>query len=263
MKVSVITVAWNAATTIGDTLRSVAAQDHADLEHLVIDGGSTDATAEIFAATASPRAQFFSARDDGLYDAMNRGVARATGELIGFLNADDFYCRTDAVSLVAAAAAATEAPAISGGVALVDPVDTTRLKRAYPAHAATWPLRFGHMPPHPGFYTRADAFARVGPFDLATGTSADFDWMVRFHAVHGLRAAVIPQTLVTMRAGGVSNAGLGSFARANAHALASLRRHGVASASPLLWSKYLAKSAQYLMPARDWPAPAAVRWPRP
>jgi glycosyltransferase involved in cell wall biosynthesis len=261
LRITVITVAWNAAATIGDTLRSVAAQDHGDVEHLVIDGGSTDATAAVFAANAGAGASLFSEPDDGLYDAMNRGIARSSGDLIGFLNADDLFCRTDALSLLAAAARGSVADAVAGGVAIVDPIDPTRLRRAYPAHAAPWMLRFGHMPPHPGFYARRAAVTRVGGFDLTAGTAADFDWMVRFFLVHHLTALRIAPTLVTMRAGGVSNAGLASFARANEHGSAALRRHGRVSATPLLWTKYALKAWQLVARPREWPAPAAVRWP--
>lgn len=261
MRVTVITVAYNAAATIGDTLRSVAAQTHADIEHLVIDGASSDATAAVFAATAGPCSQWFSAPDAGLYDAMNRGVARATGELIGFLNADDFFCRTDAVARLAAAAAATGAAAVAGGVAIVDARDPTRCTRSYAATSfAPWMLRFGHMPPHPGFYARANIFTRLGGFDPTLQIGADFEWLLRFYHVHGKQAAMIPETLVTLRDGGISNQGLRSRQRINAEALASLRKHGVVSASPVVWSKYAVKALQYVARPIDWPAPPAVRF---
>ncbi len=259
MKVTVVTVAWNAAATIGDTLRSVAAQSHPDIEHLVIDGGSKDDTAAVFEANAGPASQLISEPDDGLYDAMNKGVARATGELIGFLNADDFFARTDAVAQVAAAAAGTDA--VSGGVAIVDAHDPARLTRSYPAAPfAPWMLRFGHMPPHPGFYARTEVFRRIGGFDNRLKIGADFEWMLRFFDVHGLRARAIPQTLVALREGGLSNSGFGSRRRINAEALASLRRHGIASAAPVIWSKYAVKALQYVVKPADWPAPADVRF---
>ncbi len=258
MKISVVTVAYNAAATIGDTLRSVAAQS-GDVEHIVIDGGSTDGTAAIVAAHARPGTIFVSEPDGGLYDAMNKGAARATGDLIGFLNADDFYCRTDACALIAGGIGGADA--VSGGVAIVAAADPSRLRRAYPARPfAPWMLRFAHMPPHPGFYTKAEAFERVGPFDPAIRSGADFDWMLRFYLRERLIAAPLDATLVTMRDGGVSNAGFDSRRRINAEALASLRRAGVASAAPLVWSKYLLKAAQLVASAPAWPAPDAVRW---
>lgn len=260
MKVSIITVARNAAATIGDTLDSVAAQNHPEIEHLVIDGASSDDTAAVVAARSTPATRFYSEPDAGLYDAMNKGVARATGDLIGFLNADDLFCRTDAVALLAAAAGAGDA--VSGGVAIVDVDDIDRLVRSYPSRPfARWMLRFGHMPPHPGFYATRAAFDRVGGFDPAIRIGADFEWMVRFFAVHGLRDTPIPETLVTLREGGLSNSGFASRKAINIEAVASLRRHDIMTGLPVVWSKYALKALQLVMPAHQWPAPAAQRWP--
>ncbi len=263
MKISVITVAYNADATIGDTCASVAAQDWPDVEHIIIDGGSSDATAATVAATARPGHHFVSEPDKGLYDAMNKGVARASGDIIGFLNADDFFCRTDALRLVAAAALADPgADAISGAVAIVRADNVTHLTRAYPPTPfSPWMLRLAHMPPHPGFYARRAGMARVGAFDPAIRIGADFDWMVRFFAVERLRARPIPETLVTLRDGGLSNQGLASRTAIAAEALATLRRHGLLSLAPLVWAKYPVKALQYVVPAHGWPAPEAVRFP--
>ena len=262
MRISVVTVAFNAAATIRDTCASVVAQDWPDVEHLVIDGGSTDATAAVVAASAGPSHVFVSEPDRGLYDAMNKGLARATGDLIGFLNADDFFCRTDALRLVATAAGAEPAAAaVSGAVAIVAADDPARLTRAYaPTPFAPWMLRFAHMPPHPGFYARRAAFDVVGGFDPAIRIGADFDWMVRFFARHRLTARAIPETLVTLREGGLSNQGFASRRTISSEALATLRRHGLTSAAPLVWAKYPVKALQYVIPAVGWPAPAGVRF---
>ena len=122
-------------------------------------------------------------------------------------------------------------------------------------------LRFAHMPPHPGFYVRRQAMAKVGRFDPAIRIGADFDWMVRFFAQHRLTAAPIAPTLVTLRDGGLSNRGFASRREINAQALATLRRHGLLALPPLVWAKYLAKAAQFVVPPVEWPAPAAVRFP--
>lgn len=262
MKISVITVAYNAAATIADTCNSVAAQTGADIEHIVIDGASTDDTAVVVAANARPGHVFVSEPDSGLYDAMNKGAALATGDLIGFLNADDFFCRTDAAALIARAAAAhPDAAAVSGAVAIVRADDPAKLTRAYPsAPFAPWMLRFAHMPPHPGFYVRRDACDQVGAFDPAIRIGADFDWMVRFFAIQALTAAPIRETLVTLRDGGLSNSGFSSRREINAQALASLKRHGLTALPPLVWAKYIAKAAQFVVPPVGWPAPEAVRF---
>lgn len=261
MKISVVTVAYNAAATIGETCAAVAVQTGVEIEHIIIDGGSGDATAAIVAARAHPGHIFVSEPDRGLYDAMNKGVARASGDLVGFLNADDFFCRTDALALVAAAAA-PGVDAVCGGVAIVAADDVTRLRRAYPATGfAPWMLRFGHMPPHPGLYVRRDALAAVGAFDADLRICADFDWLLRFFHGQRCRMAAIAPTLVTMRDGGVSSQGWASRRLLNAEMIAALRRHCIASAPPLVWSKYLAKAGQLAARPVAWPAPAAVRWP--
>lgn len=259
MKVSVVTVAYNAAATIADTLQSVAAQA-GEVEHIVIDGGSTDGTAELVAAHARPGTVFVSEPDKGLYDAMNKGLARATGELVGFLNADDFFCRTDIAARLAAGAAGG-ADAVSGGVAIVAAADPARLVRAYPPTPfAPWMLRFAHMPPHPGFYARRAVFDRVGGFDPTIRIGADFEWMVRFFAVHRLTAAAIPETLVTLRDGGLSNQGLASRRAIAREAVTSLRRHRLGGSTALAWAKYPVKALQFLARPYQWPAPPAVRW---
>ncbi|MGI4879137.1 MAG: glycosyltransferase family 2 protein [Janthinobacterium lividum] len=261
MKVSIITVAWNAAATIADTLRSVAAQSHADLEHIVVDGASTDGTVAIVEAEATARTRLISEPDKGLYDAMNKGIAAATGDVIGFLNADDFYCRTDATALLGAGIG--DGDAVSAGVAIVTAADPTRLTRAYPSMPfASWMLRFGHMPPHPGFYARRAAFDRVGGFDTAIRIGADFEWMIRFFKTNQLRAVPLRETIVTLREGGLSNSGFGSRRAINAEAVASLRRHRIFTAPPIVWSKYAVKALQFGMAAYQWPAPPEVRWPR-
>lgn len=260
MKLSVITVAWNAAATIGDTMRSVAAQSYGNIEHLVIDGASTDATAAIVKAALTPQTVFVSEPDKGLYDAMNKGIARATGDVIGFLNADDYFCRTDVGELIAGGIG--DSDAVSAGVAIVAADDTTRLTRAYPSRPfAGWMLRFGHMPPHPGFYATRAAFDRLGGFDPSIRIGADFEWMVRFFSTHALTAAPVRETIVTLREGGLSNAGFASRRAINREAVASLRRHGIRTAAPVVWSKYALKALQYRMTAYEWPAPEAVRWP--
>lgn len=264
MKISVITVAWNAAATISDTLRSVAAQTGVEIEHIIVDGGSTDDTVNIVGAHAGAGVIFISEPDNGLYDAMNKGVARASGELIGFLNADDYFCRTDAMALVAEAAAKDRyAQAIAGSVAIVRADNIQKLTRAYPSSQfSPWMLRFGHMPPHPGFYARREAFKAVGRFDPTIRIGADFEWMVRFFVLHAFRAVAIPETLVTLREGGLSNSGFASRKIINREAVSSLRRHGIATAPAVVWLKYLFKIFQYAGSAYRWPAPEMVQWPR-
>lgn len=264
MKISIITVAFNAAATIADTLGSVRAQVDANLEHIVVDGASRDATLQVVAAHAHNRLRWISEPDAGLYDAMGKGVSLATGDYIGFLNADDFFCRTDAVRRVTSLAQEERPDAVSFGIAVVDRQEPMRVTRSYRAMGfAPWMLAFGHMPPHPGFYTSRAVFDQIGLFDHSLKIGADFEWMTKFFQGHQLRAVFDPATLVALREGGVSTRGLQSMRVINREAVAAARRHGIRTHQALMWTKYIAKSMQLLRRPPDFPLPAAVAWQPP
>jgi glycosyltransferase involved in cell wall biosynthesis len=260
VKITVVTVAFNAEATIADTLRSVAAQRGPEVEHLLIDGGSTDRTLAIAGDFARPALRVISEPDRGIYDAMNKGLREAAGAAIGFLNADDFFCRSDALALIAAALGDAGIDAAAGSVAIVDPDRPARAVRSYgSAHFQPWMLRFAHLPPHPGFYARRSACQQVGAFDDALRIGGDFDWLVRFFLKHRLTAAAIDESLVAMRQGGASQRGMGSMVTFNREAAASLRRHGFATPRPLLTLKYAVKWLQLVQRPRSFPAPETVR----
>jgi glycosyltransferase involved in cell wall biosynthesis len=259
MKLTVVTVAYNAAPTIEHTISSVAAQDWPDYEHLVIDGASTDDTLTRAERLAHPRLRLISEPDRGLYDAMNKGLRAAKGDLIGFLNADDFYCRTDALTQVARRAEATSRDAVCGDIVIVDPEDPLKVLRKYPARGfRPWMLRLGHMPPHPGFFVRRRAVEEVGEFDLAYKTAADLDWMIRFFLVHGLGVEPIEPTITAMRAGGQSQSVKGMLLsrRESSH---SLQRHGFGAG--WLWTRYLLKAPGFLARGGALEVPDRLRWP--
>jgi glycosyltransferase involved in cell wall biosynthesis len=258
MKLTVVTVAYNAASTIEETVRSVAAQDWPDYEHLVVDGASKDDTVARVERLAHPRLTLVSEPDRGLYDAMNKGLRAARGDLVAFLNADDFYCRTDALSQVARRADETDAAAICGDIVIVDPDDPAKVLRKYPARGfRPWMLRLGHMPPHPGFFARRRAIEEVGEFDLSYKTAADLDWMIRFFLVHGFALAAIAPTITAMRAGGQSQSVKGMLLsrRESSH---SLERHGFGGG--WLWTRYLLKAPGFLARGDAFPVPDELRW---
>jgi glycosyltransferase involved in cell wall biosynthesis len=263
MKFSVITVCWNAAGTIGDTLASVAAQLGPEVEHIIIDGGSTDGTLEIVERHKRVGAKVFSAPDNGIYDAMNKGLDFATGDVIGFLNADDFYCRTDA--LAAIEGALQEAPdchGVAAAIAIVNPEAPERVLRHYPSRGfQRWMIRFGHMVSHPGLYVRSSAVRTVGAFDTRFRISGDFDWLSRFLFRHSLRLQTIDMTVVGMREGGASTSGFASKRLLNREITVSLRANHIPSHPMLVWSKYVLKLLQLIRRAPDYPAPSDVRWP--
>ncbi len=260
MKITVVTVAWNAGATIADTLGSVAAQTGVEVEHLIIDGGSTDDTLETVRRLAGPHVVLVSEPDKGLYDAMNKGLARATGELVGFLNADDFFCRTDALAILAEAAHRSGADAVGAGIAIVRTAAPWKALRAYPARGfRPWMLHIGHQPPHPGFYVRRAAIARVGPYDAEMRIAADFDWMMRFFLVARLRAEFVAETITAQREGGASQT-LAGVLRARRETHQALRRAGRLASRALILGKYPVKAAQIARRPVQYPAPPEVRW---
>jgi glycosyltransferase involved in cell wall biosynthesis len=260
MKVSIITTALDAAETIADTLRSVAAQTYPHIEHIVVDGQSKDATMAVVHAHATPHLRAISEPDRGIYDAMNKGLAMATGDLIGFLNSDDFFTSTDAVA-VHVDALERHADAVCGATVIVAANDPARITRFYPSLGfRPWMLRFGHMPPHPAFYVRRAAFERVGPFDPNYRIGADLEWMIRFFHVNRCRCTFTGRTLVAMREGGISNRGLRTRILINREALRSCHRWGLRTNQALLWSRYLVKTAQIIRRPVDFPPSRATRF---
>jgi len=213
--ISVVTVVRNGRDTIGDCLASVASQTRA-AEHIVIDGASTDGTAERVRAATPPVARLVSEPDRGLYDAMNKGIALATGEVVGTLNADDVYAHERVLELVAEAFADPAVEVVYGDLEYVDRADPRRVVRRWRAGACSpGSFRRGWMPPHPTFFARRRAYERLGAYDLGLGTAADYELMLRFLLRHGLAAAYLPQVLVRMRTGGVSNRTLAGRLRAH------------------------------------------------
>ena len=244
LKITLITVAYNSAATIADTLASVAAQTHAEIEHIVIDGQSTDATIEIVRRHGAHVSTLVSEPDDGIYDAMNKGIALATGELIGFLNADDVLNGNDAVSSVARAAA-TGCEVVYADLVYVRNDDLDRVVRHWRSGGFRRSrLRFGWMPPHPTFYVRRELLREVGGFDTSFRIAADYDFMLRCLARPAVKVSYVPQVLVRMRTGGVSNAGLSSMLRKSREDLVALRRHSIGGLLTLV-AKNLRKLPQY------------------
>lgn len=246
MRISVITVAFNSAETIAETLQSIRSQTHPDIEHIVIDGASTDATLQVLDAHPREGRRVLSERDSGIYDAMNKGLALATGELVGFLNADDMLASADALAAIANAAAKGDIDAVFGDLVYVRqdrPDAVLRYWRCGPFAASR--LRFGWMPPHPTFYVRRSLLAQVGGFDSRMRIAADYDFLLRCLQQPGLRVAYVPQVLVKMRTGGVSNRSLRAMVRKSREDLQALHRNRIGGIFALM-CKNLRKLPQFL-----------------
>jgi len=226
--ISVITAVFNARDTIADALDSVLAQTHPGVQSVVIDGGSTDGTGEILERYRTRLATLVVEPDKGIYDALNKGIRAATGDVVGFLHADDVFASPDALSQVAAAFDDPRVDAVYGDLVYVSRDDVRRVIRHW--RAGDWTpgsLRRGWMPPHPTFYVRRAVYERLGAFDLRYGIAADYDCMLRFLAVAQIRTAYVPATLVRMRVGGVSNRSLQNIIRKSREDYRIVRSHAV------------------------------------
>jgi glycosyltransferase involved in cell wall biosynthesis len=240
-RVTVITVCRNAARHIGDCIRSVRMQDHPDVEHVVIDGASIDGTQEIVRAEA-PQAVLVSERDCGLYDAMNKGIAIATGEYIALLNADDRYARPDILSLAARTFAQEGCAAVIGDVEFFDPDRPGTVVRRYDSSRfRPERIRHGVMPAHPATILTAEAYRTVGKYRTDFRIASDFDFILRAFLLHKVSYVYVPQVFVAMATGGVSNRGLASARTVTREMLQSCREHGVATTRLKLWSRIPAK----------------------
>jgi len=215
MTISIITATYNSESTIYDTLACIAAQDYPFIEHLIIDGLSKDNTLAV-AEGFKHVAKVISEKDNGIYDAMNKGIQLARGEIIGILNSDDFYTGPAILSKVAKAFEDPAVEAVYGDLQYVKQHDTRIVTRTWKAGAfEKRNLYYGWMPPHPTFFVRRNMYDKAGLFNTALRSAADYELMLRMLLKHGACVHYIPEVLVKMRSGGVSNASLKNRFRAN------------------------------------------------
>lgn len=227
MKISVITVTFNSAKTVADTLKSVATQTHRDVEHLIIDGASNDGTLEIVRMHASTQTRLISEPDRGIYDAMNKGIALASGEVIGFLNSDDFYANASVLEKVANAFQDSAVEACYGDLVYVSQ-DNSRVVRYWKSKPFTkGDFAKGWCPAHPTFYMRKSVIERMGSFDQSYKMGVDVEFMMRYLECGKIRAVYLPQVLVRMRLGGVSNKSYKNIFLQNKAIFAAMRKYDI------------------------------------
>ena len=245
MKISIVTATFNSGATVRNTIESVLRQTYADFEHIIIDGGSTDDTLEIvrrYEPQYHGRLRWISERDRGIYDAMNKGIAMATGEVVGILNSDDFYTRPDVLEQVAGAMQDPSVDAVYGDIHYVDASNLHRTTRYYSsASFRRWKMRLGWMPAHPSFYCRRWVYERLGTFDISFKIGADFENLLRLIYVGRINTRYLPIDFVTMRSGGASTSGLRSHRQILADHLRAYRKNGVSSNVLLEGMRYAAK----------------------
>lgn len=247
MKLSIITATYNSAATVRDTLHSVGCQHHPAVEHIIVDGGSRDDTLGIVAGFPHV-AKVVSGKDKGIYDAMNKGIGLATGEVIGILNSDDVYFDDQVLSDVAAAFADPGIMTVYGDLQYVDAADLQKVRRSW----ISGPFRpknfyYGWMPPHPTFFVRRDVYERAGLFNLGLRSAADYELMLRILLKHAISAHYIPRILVKMRTGGMSNASLFNRLRANKEDRLAWKLNGLQPYFFTLYLKPLRKIHQFII----------------
>ena len=257
MKVSIITVVYNGAATIAEAVASVLAQDYPDLEYIVIDGASKDKTLEILQGYADRIHVLVSEPDKGIYDAMNKGLTRATGDIVGILNADDLYAHPGVISQVVAAMTAAGTDTLYADLTYFKDSDPEAVMRYYSGkgfHLKRFEV--GDMPPHPTFFVRRACYMAHGLFDTSYRICADFELMVRFLYVQRLSAHYLPAVLVRMRAGGISDGGWRGRHRVNVEIQRAMRQNGLHAPMWKIYSKYFRKIWQLFSRPKATSTPA-------
>ena len=248
MKISVITATYNCAGTLRTTLESMQSQTHPDIEHLVIDGGSKDDTMALVKGWTGHPLTWESGKDKGIYDALNKGIAKASGDVIGFLHADDVLQDAGVLSKIAKAFEDPKVQAVYGDLVYVAQADLGQVIRTWRSGPFTVAkLRDGWMPPHPTFYARKSLYAQLGGFNLRYRIAADYDNMLRLLRGtdgQGIATAYIPEVLVRMRTGGVSNRSLRNILQKSHEDLEIVRNNGIGGIGTILM-KNLSKVSQF------------------
>lgn len=247
-KVSIITVVFNNKGTISSAIDSVLSQAYPGIEYIIIDGGSTDGTDKVVKSYGGKITTFISEPDKGLYDAMNKGIKLATGDVIGILNSDDLYYNNNVIQKVADEFRLADPDAVYGDLLYVDKSDTNKNVRYwkssdYQKNAFVC----GWHPPHPTFFVKRDVYEKYGLFDISFDLSADFELMLRFIEKFGIKTKYIPEILVKMRLGGETNKSIKNIIKGNVNCIKAFRKNGIRPNYLYPLFRLLPKLNQYIL----------------
>lgn len=243
--ISIITATYNSAETINDTIKSVLCQTNKDFEYIIVDGGSTDETIDIvksYESEFSGRLKWVSEKDKGIYDAMNKGIKMASGDIIGILNSDDYYTSDDILQTIADAFKCQNVDAIYGDIHFIKDGVPDKCVRYYSSRLFSpfW-LRFGFMPAHPSFYCKREVFDKSGLYRLDYKIGSDYEMMVRLFRKHKISSRYVPKDFVTMRTGGASNSNLQSRLTLIKEDVKACRDNGIYTNELFICLKFLYK----------------------
>lgn len=247
MKFSIITITYNSAATLEQTILSVINQTYSDIEYIIVDGKSTDTTLTIVEKYRDKIAKVISEKDNGLYDALNKGIDLATGDVIAFIHSDDFYTNTNVIEKYAQAFKSSNYEAVYADLFYVNKDDDTKVVRAWRSGKyKSGAFLNGWMPPHPTFIVKKEVFTRYGKFNTQFKTAADYELMLRFIHKHKILLGYLPEFTVKMRVGGVSNVTFKNRLEANRDDRKAWEINGITPRFYTLYLKPLRKIFQFL-----------------
>lgn len=250
MKVSLVTVTFNSGKTLQDNIQSILLQSYSNIEYIIVDGLSQDNTVEIIKEYEDKfhgRLKWISEKDTGLYDAMNKGVKMATGDIVGFINSDDFYHRQEVISRVVDAFKDRTVQAVYGDVRFVNPKNLNKTVRYYSSSRfSPEKFRYGFMPAHPTFFTYRKYFDEFGYYRTDYKIAADYELLIRFLYIHQLKAVYLPFDFLKMRTGGVSTSSYKSNILLNREIVRACKENGIWTCMPLLFLKYFIKIFEFV-----------------
>ncbi|ATA89054.1 glycosyl transferase [Capnocytophaga stomatis] len=247
MKISIITATYNSSKTVADTITSVYNQNYPTIEHIIVDGNSKDNTIEIIKKLPNRVVKILSEPDKGIYDAMNKGIALATGDVIGILNSDDFYSSNDILTQVMNVFEQTDCEAVYGNLEYIDEKDSNKVIRFWKSRKYKKGLfKKGWHPAHPTFFVKKEIYQKYGSFNLKYKIAADYEIMLRFIEKNGIRTIYLPITMVKMRMGGASNQSIKNIIQANKECYLAWKDNGMSISLFHFLRKPLSKFLQFM-----------------
>ncbi len=246
MKVSIITITYNSGKSIADAINSVVSQTYPNIEYIVVDGKSKDNTVEVVKSFGDKVTSFVSEPDKGIYDALNKGIAMATGDLIGFMHSDDLFANEHIIQHVVDKFEAKDTDSLYGDLQYVYKDDTNKVLRYWQSgNFSLRQLKLGWMPPHPTLYIKRWVYTKYGGFDINMGIAADYDTMLRFLGKHKISTQYLPEVMVKMRVGGASNRSIKNIIQKSSEDWDAIKKNEFGNIFTLVF-KNLRKVTQFL-----------------